>query len=461
MSKSLHLAQLFRYAIEQGHLVRGDRMPSLRKACQDHQVSLTTAQRAYDQLERENYIAAVPRSGFRVLGRPDKPHPALPPADSPISMEHLTTALPMPWGCPFMNSSLINTTPMNKALTQALKDYRTALISHDTDGHDGLRRELALRYLTQGTRLQGEELLITCGCMEALSLAIRAVANVSACRSMLVVTPAFPAIRQQLEQVGLQMVEADCDPEHGLDMAKLEQQIEQHQPGALIVMANFQHPVGRTLPDSQKAALVKLADRHRLAIIEDDTYRELYLGEQAPLPLKAFDQRGTVLHCSSFSKSLAPGYRVGWIAAGRYRDTIRGLKLYSSLGTPLPSQMALARLLASGHQEEMLQRLRHTLRQRLTALQQQLAEHFPVGTRLITPQGGYVMWLELPHGLNTSQLLPMAMQQGIHFAPSPLFYARPDAPVNALRLNFSFYDPLRHGSGIILLAELIKHYLPA
>ncbi|UTH74646.1 PLP-dependent aminotransferase family protein [Chromobacterium sp. IIBBL 290-4] len=458
MNKTGQLSQRFRNAIEQGHLRAGDRMPSLRKVCQDHKISITTAQRAYAELEKLGLIEALPRSGFRVLARSqpligDAP---LGGDGSAIRIEHLTSALPMPWGCPYMNPALINTTPLNRALTRALRDYRYALCGDTSMGFEGLRRELSLRYLAQGVELDGDELIVTCGGMEALNLAIRAVTKLSGSASVLALTPAFPALFDQLEQLGIAVHTLTVSPGQALDFSRLEQMILQHQPAAVLAMANFQHPTGLVWSDADKQALVALADKHRLPIIEDDTYRELHFGEGAPLPLKAFDQKGGVLHCSSFSKSLAPGYRVGWIAAGRFRDSIVGLKLCSSLSTPLPSQMALSRLLAGGQHEDMLSLLRSRLQSNLLALQQQLSTRLPTGTRLVTPQGGYFLWLELPEGMDCRSRLPQAMQQGIHYAPGSLFFRDAQARLNAMRLNISYFDPLQHHNGVAMLAELLS-----
>lgn len=454
MSKTQQLAQLLRQAIEQGQLRPGDRMPSLRRLCQDHAVSLTTAQRAYAELERQGLLQALPRSGFRVCAVPAGSRQPEAHADGALRMEHLTAALPMPWGCPFINPALINTTPMNRALSRALQDYRAALSSTPLEGFDGLRRELGLHYLSQGIALAGDELLITCGGMEALTLAMRAAVSASGSQSMVVVTPAFPAALEQLRHLGIAMLPAALSEQGCLDLGALEDTLRQQRPAGIVLMANFQHPTGLLMPEAHKRALVALAEQYRVCIIEDDTYRELYLGKQAAAPLKAYDRSGTVLHCSSFSKSLAPGYRVGWIAAGRLSDTVRGLKLCSSLGTPLPSQMALARLLATGQHGDMLTRLRASLRNRRDAMQQQIRESFPAGSRLLQPEGGYFQWVILPEGLDSAALLPLAIEQGIHYAPATLFHPQP-VPANALRLNFSFFDPLQQRGGIALLGALL------
>ncbi|GGY19019.1 aminotransferase-like domain-containing protein [Paludibacterium paludis] len=460
MNKSLQLKALFAHAIEQGHLLPGDRMPSLRKVCQDHRVSMTTAQRAYGELERMGLIESCPRSGFRVLPqRRNKDHLAqrLSAAERAqgVRIEHLTMALPMPWGCPFVNPALLDPSLMNRALAGILQEYPDTLMSLPIQGLEELRRVLALHYLSQGTLLDGDELLITCGGMEALSLAIRAALRDTGRGSMAVLSPAFPAVLDQLALLDTTIHSVPWQDDENRLLASVEALFANERPAAFLVMANFHHPTGRCLGNDTKQALVGLAERYQVALIEDDTYRELHFAPAAPNPLKRFDTSGWVMHCASFSKSLAPGHRVGWIAGGRFSETLASLKLCSSLGTPVPSQMALARLLSSGRQDEALASLRLELRARCVAMRERVRECFPAGTRVIEPEGGYFLWVELPDSIDSSALLPAAMQQGIHFAPSRLFHATNPAPANGLRLNASFYDRLRHRTGMALLGELM------
>ncbi len=461
MNKSEQLKSLFVHGIEQGHLLAGDRMPSLRKVCQDHQVSMTTAQRAYGELERLGLIEACPRSGFRVLPQRRNKDPLAQRLNAAeraqgIRIEHLTMALPMPWGSPFVNPALLDPSLMNRALAAILQDYPDRLMDMPVQGLEELRRTLALHYLSQGTLLDGDELLITCGGMEALSLAIRAALRDSGRNNIAAITPAFPAVLDQLGHLDTALHVLPWQHDGERLTAMVEALFANERPAALLLMANYHHPTGRCLDMATKEALVRLAHRYQVALIEDDTYRELYFSNQPPAPLKRFDTEGWVMHCSSFSKSLAPGHRVGWIAGGRFSDTLASLKLCSSLGTPMPSQMALARVLASGRHEEVLASLRIELRARCVAMQERVLECFPEGSRVSEPEGGYFLWVELPDSIDSSALLPAAMQQGIHFAPSRLFHASSPAPANALRLNASFYDRLRHRTGMALLGELLE-----
>jgi DNA-binding transcriptional MocR family regulator len=228
-----------------------------------------------------------------------------------------------------------------------------------TPGHLELRRQVALRYLLDGVQLDPDDILITNGAMEALNLCLTAV-----CRpgdAVVVESPCFYVCLQALERLGLRAIEVATDPREGIDLPALEAAITRHRPKACWVMTNFQNPLGSTMPDAKKRALVELVTRHQLPLIEDDVYHELYYGPQRPATTKAFDTEGWVLHCSSFSKPLAPGYRVGWVAAGRFAARVAQHKLSLSLATSIPMQLALAKYLERGSYERHLRALRATL----------------------------------------------------------------------------------------------------
>lgn len=454
MSKTQDLIRRFRHAIEQRQLQPGDRLPSLRRVCRDYGVSMTTAQRAYAELERTGLVRAVPKSGF-VVRRPAAGSAQAGVSGLSTGSGGLPPDVPMPWGCPFINPALIDTDRLTRALTQVLQRYQTALHDTSPDGYVPLRKELALHYLGQGVTLEGEELMVTCGAMEALTLALRAVVAAGISRTVIVATPAFPALLEQMRALGLNVVGWAVPPDKAPDTGELERLFDALHPAALVIMANQRHPTGSTLSEAVKRRIVGIAARHRTFIVEDDSYRDLHFGDLTPLPLKAYDGDGLVLHCSTFSKSLAPGFRVGWIAAGRLSELVRGLKLCSSPGASLPGQMTLARLLATGHHHDILHGLRRRLRARCLAMADRLRLHFPPDCRPATPAGGYFLWQPLPDGADGSALLPQAIGYGLHYTPGVLCHpaAEPSGP-HALRLNFSFYDPDRQQHGIELLGRL-------
>jgi DNA-binding transcriptional MocR family regulator len=180
---------------------------------------------------------------------------------------------------------------------------------------------------------------------------------------------------------------------------------------------------------------VQLLRKHEVPLIEDDVYAELYYGQHAPKPAKAFDTEGLVLHCGSFAKSLAPGYRVGWVAAGRYAQKVERLKLMTSLCASMPAQAAIADYLQHGGYDRHLRKLRNSLEDQLRAMLGAVARHFPSQTRVSQPSGGYFLWLELPEQVDSLKVFKVALAQGISIAPGPMF-----SPTrrfkNCIRLNY-------------------------
>lgn len=447
MHKFQLLCDSFIRAIRQGDYQQGDRLPSLRAVCQAHGVSMNTAKKAFHELERQAYIEALPRSGFRVLAGA-APHP-LPDAALPLEALLLDSRLPAPLGSPFVNPALIDMRVLNRELSRAMHGYSSVAIHSPVFGLDTLRRQISRHYHAEGVHLHWESLLITCGGMEALALAIQAVLQDGRPPCVAVMLPAFPGALNLLRQLGVAIVALPESP------AEQETLLASRPLAALLVMPNFQHPTGQSLSDAGKQSLLDLAHRFDIPVIEDDTYRQLHFAGQAPLPLKAHDRSGLVLHCGSFSKTLAPGYRVGWLEPGRYLNRVRALKLCSTLSSPLPSQLALAELLAGPAVPRLLQKLRRELQQRTRLLRQAVLAHFPAGTQVSAPAGGYLLWVTLPRASDLAALLPGVHAAGLHFAPGSLCLPETAASAcNTLRMNASFYtaaaEPLLQQLGRLL-----------
>jgi DNA-binding transcriptional MocR family regulator len=289
--------------------------------------------------------------------------------------------------------------------------------------------------------------------MEALNLCLSAT-----CRpgdAVAVESPCFYACLQALERLGLRAVEIATHPREGIDLAALEIAFERHRPRACWVMSNFQNPLGGTMPEAKKAALVALCARFAVPLIEDDVYRELHCEGQRPALLKSFDADGGVLHCGSFSKSLAPGYRVGWVAPGRFLEPVVRGKLAASLATSLPPQLALARYLARGSYERHLRGLRATLRDQREAHCESLARALPAGTRIGQPGGGYFLWVELPDDVDALALWSEAMAAGISIAPGPMFSADGGFR-NCMRINAGHPHDARIAAAVRQLGKLVR-----
>jgi DNA-binding transcriptional MocR family regulator len=302
-----------------------------------------------------------------------------------------------------------------------------------TPGSAALRRQIALRYLADGMPVPADEIVVTNGALEALNLCLAAVTRPG--DAVIVESPTFYAALQALERMGLRAIEVPTHPGEGIDLEALELAIAAHKPTACWLMTTFQNPLGSLMPDSKKKALVELLARHELPLIEDDVYAELYFGERRPAPAKAFDTQGLVLHCSSFSKCLAPGYRIGWTSAGRFARKVARQKLTTTLSTSAPAQLALAGYLEKGGLDKHLRKLRQTLAMQQATFAQAVGHYFPPGTRATRPLGGYFLWVELPARANALEIHRKALELGISVAPGPIFSAT-RAFTNCLRLNY-------------------------
>jgi DNA-binding transcriptional MocR family regulator len=434
-------------SIRSGLLKPGERLPSVRRASASRHVSPATVFEAYYLLEAQGLIHSRPRSGYYVAAQP-RALPLQPEAAStpdsearPVEVSEmvfdiLRSAMSrdvVPLGSAFPSPLLFPLERLGRVLANSATHMDPwSTVDELTPGSLDLRRQIALRYLLDGVRVSPDDIVVTNGAMEALNLCLSAVCKPG--DAVAVESPCFYVCLQALEQLGLRAIEVATDPREGIDLDALEAAVVRHKPKACWVMTNFQNPLGSAMPADKKRALVALAARHQLPLIEDDVYNELYFGARRPVPSKSFDDDGWVLHCNSFSKTLAPGYRVGWVTAGRFGHQIARQKLTASLATSIPVQLALARYLERGSYERHLRGLRATLEAQRDAYTTAIAEHFPTGTRVSRPCGGYFLWVELPPGCDSLALWRHAMAADISLAPGPMFSAS-GAFRNFVRIN--------------------------
>jgi len=428
------LAQEIAESIAQGHLRPGERVPSVREASRSRGVSPSTVFEAYYLLEARGLIEARPRSGYFVSHavngqqEPESSRPVTKERAVEVSelvfqvLGHAKDRALVPLGSAFPSPLLFPLPKLALATGKALRrldPWRT--VEDLSPGSAALRRQIGLRYLGMGCGVDADELVITNGAMEALNLCLETVTRPG--DLVAVESPTFYGALQALERHSLRAVEIATHPRTGIDVAALAAVLERHPVKACWLMPNFQNPLGSLMPDDAKQDLVELLARHEVPLIEDDVYGELYFGARKPRPAKAWDRAGGVMHCSSFSKTLAPGYRVGWAAAGRYAGQVAQRKLMSSLAAPLPSQEGLNEYLEHGGYDRHLRQLQATLAQHGNATLRGIAKHFPPGTRATRPEGGYFTWVELPPTIDALELHRLALSQGISLAPGHLFSA--------------------------------------
>jgi DNA-binding transcriptional MocR family regulator len=434
MKKYEQLARDLEDLVVAGTWRPGERLPSVRELVAQRALSPSTVFEAYYLLEARGVVEARPRAGYFVKRRAAaRPEPALsvPAAGSrAVAVNDLVLEVlgsvrnrdVVPLGSAFPDPALFPLAKLARGMGAAMRKLPPERMLQDlTPGNEELRRQVALRYVATGTIAATDEIVLTSGAMEALNLCLQAVTRPG--DAVAIESPAFYGCLQALERLQLQAVEVATHPRHGVQLESLAVAIERHKVKACWLMPTLQNPLGASMPAEGRKELVELVTRHRVPLIEDDVYAELQFGVRPQPPAKAFDREGWVMHCSSFSKSLAPGYRLGWVAAGRFAREVERLKLMGTISVAVPSQVAVLEFLRHGGFDKHLRQLRGVLAaQHATALRA-ISRSFPAGTRVTQPEGGYFLWLELPQGIDALALHRLALSHDISIAPGHLFSA--------------------------------------
>lgn len=427
-----HLADDVASMIASGTLRPGDKLPSLREMRTRRQVSLSTVTEAFRVLEDRGLIEARPQSGFYVRRRPPLPLPA---QSTPSSEPALVSVNALLWrymqisrevsptfGSAVPAPELFPTGQLQKLLGDITRRQSHLISDYGrTAGLDSLRRQIARRALGWGGRWSADDIIVTNGCIEALSLCLRAVTQAG--DVVAIESPTYFGLLQLLETHGVKALEIPTHPVTGISLEALELATRHGQVKACILTPNFSNPLGSLMPENRKRELVELLARRNVPLIEDDIYGEFYFGRERPLPAKAFDTTGNVLYCASFTKIISPGLRVGWVCGGRYQAKLEVLKYINSFTTPALMQQTIAQFLESGF-DRHIRRLRRACADQVEQTMEGVARWLPSGAKLNPPQGGYVLWVELPEGVDSVQLMEDAYGQGISVAPGALFSAR-------------------------------------
>lgn len=419
--------------VASGALRPGDRVPSLRQLSRQLDVSVSTALQAYLLLETRGYLESRPQSGFYVrtpfatlIPEPRFETKQCEPTEittNAILAQILETAADprnVQFGVASASPELFPSRRLNLILRRILRDDPDHSARYDF-GLERLRRQIARRALASGCSYAPEDVTVTSGGLEAINFSLRAVAGPG--DVIAVETPCYFGILGSIASQSMKVIEIPTHPSEGMDLGELERAIVTHGVKAVVSMPNCHNPLGSIVSDERKRALVELTARYDVPLIEDDVYGDLAYTDARPKTLKSFDRKDLVLLCSSFSKILAPGYRIGWVVAGRYRTEIARLKLLTSVATPSLSQRAVAEFLESGGYDRHLKRMRATLARQSEAARQLVARYFPSGTRVTRPGGGHMLWIELPAKVNALKLYRAALEQHISILPGTLFSA--------------------------------------
>lgn len=447
MTLYMNLAELLSARIEQGFYRPGDRLPSVRALSTEHGVSLSTVQQAYRQLEDNGLAAPRPKSGYFVPTA--RQLPALPvvgrPMQRPVEISQWDQVVELMRnsprddivqlgrGMPDVSSPTLK--PLLRELARLSRHQAMPGLYYDSIyGTVALREQVARLLVDAGCQLGVADIVITTGCHEALSSSIRAVCEPG--DIVAVDSPSFFGAMQTLKGLGMKALEIPTDPITGISLEALELALEQWPIKAIQLTPNCNNPLGYIMPEQRKRALLTLAQRFDVAIIEDDVYGDLAFSYPRPRTIKSFDEDGRVLLCSSFSKTLAPGLRVGWVAPGRYLERVLHMKYIGTGSTATQPQLAIADFIKAGHYEPHMRRMRSQYQRSRDLMIDWVTRYFPEGTRCSRPQGGFMLWVELPDGFDTQKLNRQLLEQGVQIAVGSIFSASGKYR-NCLRMNFA------------------------
>jgi DNA-binding transcriptional MocR family regulator len=436
--------------IEAGTFQPGDRLPSVREISKQKKLSVSTIMQAYHMLEDRGTIEARPQSGYYVRSQRLPPLSAV-DADTPIptfdpehvrvdsilrrvyndmmnpNLVQLGAALPDP--------DLLPTERLNRILARLARSTNIPNnIVGLPEGSIELRTQVAQRVYTAGATLAPEDFIITAGCTEAIAISLEAV-----CRPgdlVAIESPTYFGILHALETLGLRALEIPTHHGDGMSIEALSFALE-HHPVRAVVIVNYNNPLGSCMPVDNRKELVELLTRHDIPLLENDINGELFFDDQRPVVAKSFDRKGLVMLMSSFSKDISPAYRVGWLAGGRYRLEVERWKLATSISTSLLPQLAIAEFLDSGGYDHHLRKIRRVYAQKVAQMAHAVNRYFPAGTRVTSPEGGFVLWVQMPEKVDSLLLYQKALKAGITIVPGYLFSATPKYP-NYIRLNAAY-----------------------
>lgn len=451
-------------SITRGVLRPGDRMPSVRGLASRRGVSVATVVSAYLRLESDGLVETRPKSGHFVRSRArgiEEPRPvrkAMAPARPSVAagVAALQAAMRdpsvLPLGSAALAPELLPIAALNRTLANLSREMSTAGAVYDPPpGLLTLRRQIARRSLDWGSSIHEDELVTTVGASEAVHLCLRTVARPG--DAIAVESPTYFGLLQAIEDLGMRAVEIPAHARTGMDLDALADALRTGGIRAVLAVPNASNPLGAIMPDEAKERLVRMLARADVPLVEDDVYGDLCFDGPRPRTAKSFDEEGRVLLCGSVSKTLAAGYRVGWVAPGRHQEALERRKYASTLATPTLLQMAVAELLASGGYDRHLRRLRAAVAGQIERMREAVGALFPSGTRVSSPRGGFVLWVELPSGVSGLELQQRALARGIAIAPGAIFSAR-DRFSSCIRLSCGLPWSDRLERAMHTLAEL-------
>ncbi len=472
-SKKLPLYERFALELESqilaGTFPVGERIPSIRETSIQREISFSTVVHAYELLENRGLIEARPQSGYYVKSRartraPEPDFSSFQGDPTHVSIDDVSEQLVQDtlkpefaqFGAALPDPALLPTARLNRILAELAREggFPDSIIGAP-EGREELRIQVAQRAFTHGCDLPPDKIVITAGCTEALCLCLQALCEPG--DLVAIESPTYFGILMALEAQHLRALEIPTHPGRGMSLDALKFAVDNHPVKAVVAMTNFSNPTGSLMDDESKYALVAFLEGRGIPLIEDDINGELHFSDRRPRVAKSFDESGNVLLCSSWAKDISSGYRIGWVAPGRYFTKVRRLKYALNVRTSVLPQLTIARFLESGGYDQHLRKIRRAYAQKMSELAQSVSTHFPEGTRVTEPSGGFVLWVQLPGGLDSMRLYREALKAFITIAPGYVF--SPSHKFNDyIRLNAAWWSQ-RSEADLIRLSQVVKGLL--
>lgn len=466
----LEIAQKIESQIYDGVLTTGDKLPSVRILKNEYGVSVSTVLQAYYHLESKSLVEPRPRSGYYVVfcseNRPEDPEKTNPKQNAVLGSvtdmiidfyHHLSNKSLVNLSLGVPSAELLPIAKLNKTMHETIIKLPAGGTYYDNiEGSENLRRQIAQRTLLWGGNLVESDIVITAGCTNALLLALMAVTKAG--DTIVVESPVFFGILQLANTLKLRVIELPTDPNYGLDIGALKNLLKVKEINAIVLIPNFSNPTGSLMPDEHKKEIVSIIQQHQIPLIEDDICGEIYYGKKRPSTCKLYDDSGLVMWLGSFSKTLAGGYRIGWIAPGRFKSDIMKLKLYLSSSTTTIQQEAIAGFLSTGRYDYHLRNLRHTFHANSLKYIRAIGDYFPKDTLVSKPKGSFFLWVELNKKIKTKTLYERAKKCNVIFMPGDIFTLQ-DQYHNCMRLSYAMEWSDEIENGLKKLGSLAKEMM--
>ncbi|EKF73566.1 GntR family transcriptional regulator [Alcanivorax hongdengensis A-11-3] len=443
----------------------GSRLPGVRVLARQQGVSVSTAVNACRELEQRGVLEARPRAGYFVCQPPVlRDTPSIPRASRrprPVTGQERVLRMLQSANDPAMvnlaaavpHADFMPVAAVERAFHTVLREQRRRCVGYEfPPGAPELRTQIARRLAGMQCAVSPDQVLITNSCQESVTIALRMLTRPG--DTVAIESPTYYGLLQVIESLGLKALEIPTDPEQGMSLEALTLALERWPVAACVMVTNFSNPLGVCLSDARKQALLKLLSRHQVPLVEDDIYGDLPLGGPRPRPVKSWDREGLVYYCASSSKSLSAGMRVGWLVPGGDQARAEYLQYLNTVCVSTPSQLALAGFLEKGRYDRLLRQLSGDFARGVARMTERVTQLFPAQTRVSRPAGGFVLWVELPGQLDTTELMETAMEAGVSFAPGAMFSASGKFG-NCLRLNCAVKWDNRVEQALVTLSRLL------